>query len=80
MMDDPLEFMTDERMAYLVEKILRDEKKQRVAKFVQLEISRPPEPKIEVLNVEETIARFPTWFKEYDGMTWDDAKSSFFDK
>ena len=36
MMDDPIEFMTDERMVNLMEKLLRDEEKQRVAKFVQL--------------------------------------------
>jgi hypothetical protein len=80
MMDDPLEFMTDERMSHLVENLLRDEEKQRVAKFVQLEVSGPPEPKIDVLNVEETIAHFPEFFKEYDGMTWDDMKSWMFDK
>jgi len=80
MMEDPLEFMTNERMSYLVEKLLRDEEKQKIAKFVQLEIFKPPEYKVEVLNVEETIEQFPSWFKEYDRMTWDDAKSSLFGK
>ena len=79
LMDDSSEFMTDERMSYLIEKQLRDERKERVSKFVQVEISGPPEHKIEVLNVEETIIKFPSWFKKYDGMTWDDAKSSLFD-
>ena len=79
LMDDPLEFMTNERMSLLIENQLRDERKERVSKFVQVEISGPPEHKIEVLNVEETIAKFPSWFKKYDGMTWDDAKSSLFD-
>ncbi len=79
LMDDPLEFMTDERMSHLIEKQLRNERKERVSKFVQIEISGLPENKIEVLNVEETIAKFPSWFKKYDGMTWDDAKSSLFD-
>jgi hypothetical protein len=79
MMDDPLEFMTDDRMMHLIEKLLRDEERERVAKFVQVEISGPPEHKIEVLNTDETIAQFPSWFKEYDGMTWDDFKSSLFD-
>ncbi len=80
MMDDPFEFMTDERMAYLLEKLLRDEEKQRVAKFVQLEICGPPESKIDVLNANETITQFPTWFEDYNGMTWEDAKSSLFEK
>lgn len=80
MMDDPLEFMTDIRMSQLIEKLLRDEEKEKVAKFVQLEFSGPPQPKIEVLNAEETIAQFPNWFEDYDGMTWDDAMSSLFDK
>ena len=79
LMDDPLEFMTNERMSLLIENQLRNERKERVSKFVQVEISGPPKHKIEVLNVEETIAKFPSWFKKYDGMTWDDAKSSLFD-
>ena len=80
MMDNPQEFMTNERMSYLIEKLLHDEEKQKIAKFVQLEISKPPEYKIEVLNVEEAVDQFPSWFQEYDGMTWDDAMSSLFDK
>ena len=79
LMDDPLEFMTNERMSLLIENQLRNERKERVSKFVQVEISGPPEHKIEVLNVEETIAKFPSWFRKYDGMTWDDTKSSLFD-
>jgi hypothetical protein len=79
MMDDPQEFMTDDRMMILIEKLLRDEKRERIAKFVQLEISGPPEHKIEVLNADETISQFPSWFKEYNGMTWGDFKSSLFD-
>ncbi|MGD9397879.1 MAG: hypothetical protein PVJ05_15690, partial [Candidatus Thorarchaeota archaeon] len=34
MMDDPLEFMTDIRMSALIEKQLRDEAKEKVAKFI----------------------------------------------
>jgi hypothetical protein len=79
MMDDPLEFMTDIRMSALIEKQLRDEVKEKVAKFVQIEFSGPSEVKFEVLNVDETITQFPEWFEDYDGMTWDDAKSSLFD-
>lgn len=75
MKDDPLEFMTDIRMSQLIEKLLRDEGWEKVAQFVQIEL-----PSMKVLNIEETIAKFPSWFEEYDGMTWDDAKSSLFDK
>ncbi len=75
MMDDPLEFMTDLRMSNLVEKLLRDEDRANVARFVKLEF-----PALKVLNAEETIARFPDWFEEYDGMTLDESFSSFFDK
>jgi len=80
MMDEPLEFMTNERMSFLIEKLLRDEARERVAKFVQVEFSGPPEYKIQVLNTEETIAQFPSWFKDYNGITWDEAKSRLFDK
>ncbi|MGY5864337.1 MAG: hypothetical protein RTV41_07015 [Candidatus Thorarchaeota archaeon] len=78
--DDPLEFMTEGRMMSLIEKLLRDEENERIAKFVELELSGPPHYSIKVLNVDETITQFPSWFKEYDGMTWDDFTSSLFDK
>jgi len=79
-MDDPTEFMTNERMSYLIERLLRDEEKERISKYVQVEFTGPPDYKIEVLNIEETISQFPSWFKDYDGITWDDAVSRMFDK
>ena len=79
MMDDPLEFMTDIRMSNLIEKLLHNEDWADVAKFVQIDFVGLPEPKIEVLNVEDTISQFPDWFEDYDGMTLDDAYSSLFD-
>ena len=78
--DDPKEFMTVERMMVLVEKILRDEQKEEVAKFVEIDNSGPPYFKSTVLNVDETINQFPSWFKEYDGITWDEFSSSLLDK
>jgi hypothetical protein len=74
-MDDPKEFMTDNRMEILIEKLLRDEDRARVAKFVQIEY-----PSLTVLNAKETIAKFLNWFEPYEDMTWDEAKSSLFDK
>jgi hypothetical protein len=77
--DDPTEFMTEDRMSLLVEKLLRNEENERIAKFVELELTESPYYSIKVLNVEETISRFPSWFKEYGGMTWDEVTSSLFD-
>ncbi|MFW9767404.1 MAG: hypothetical protein ACFFF9_12110 [Candidatus Thorarchaeota archaeon] len=77
--DDPSEFMTDERLSFLIEKLLRKEENEEVAKFVELELGGPPTYETKVLNVDETIAEYPSWFKEYDGKTWDDFKSSLFD-
>jgi len=77
--DDPTEFMTDDRLSYLIEKLLRKEENEEIARFVELELGGPPYYEIEVLNADETIAKFPSRFKEYDGMTWDEAKSSLFD-
>ncbi|MFW9810811.1 MAG: hypothetical protein ACFFE6_15665 [Candidatus Thorarchaeota archaeon] len=78
--DDPLEFMTEERMILLIEQFLSNENTIDVAKYVELEVSGPPYHEITVLNADETIAKFPSWFEEYDGMTWDDFKSRLFDK
>lgn len=66
LIDDPLEFMTEERKMHQIEQLLREERVERVANFVQIEISESPEPKMAVLNVEETIAQFPSWFEKYE--------------
>ncbi|MFX1605164.1 MAG: hypothetical protein ACFFDD_04600 [Promethearchaeota archaeon] len=66
MEDDPLEFMTDMRMSHLIEKLLRDEERGKVARFVQIEISDSPGYNVQVLNCDETIAQFPEWFEEYE--------------
>ena len=78
MMDDPLEFMTDMRMSHLIEKLLRDEGREKVARYVQIAVSDSPSFTLEVLNCDETIAEFSEWFEEFEGMTWDDFKSSLF--
>ncbi|MFW9834487.1 MAG: hypothetical protein ACFFEK_10865 [Candidatus Thorarchaeota archaeon] len=73
--DDSKESMTDIRMEILIDKLLGDEDRAKVAKFVQIDY-----PSLTVLNAKETIAKFPDWFEPYEGMTWDEAKSSLFDK
>lgn len=78
MLDNPDEYMTDMRMSNLVVKFLRGEGRENVAKFVQIEVSGPPGLRMEVLNVEETIAQFPDWFEPLEGMTFDEFKSSLF--
>lgn len=77
--DNPLEFMTDERKMQLIESLIGDKKTEHIAKYVQLELSETPEYKIHVLNVDDTIERFPKWFEEYEGMPWDDFSSRLLD-
>ncbi len=77
--DDSTEFMTDERLSILIERLLQKEEIEVIAKFVELELDGPPYYEIRVFNADDTIAKFPSWFSEYDGMTWDDFKSSLFD-
>lgn len=78
--NDPAEFMTDERAIELIEKILRDEEKERVTKFVEVEQSGPPYHDSAVVNVDETVAQFPSWFKKYDGMTGTKSSSNLIDE
>ncbi|MHA1963848.1 MAG: hypothetical protein ACXACG_06430 [Candidatus Thorarchaeota archaeon] len=66
LIDDPLEFMTEERKRYQIEQVLREKRVEQVANFVQIEISGSSEPKISVLNADETIAQFPSWFEKYE--------------
>lgn len=77
--DDPLEFMTDERKIQQIEKILSDEQNERAAKFVKLEIVESPKLKITVLNSEEAIKQHPSWFEEWDGITWDEVVDTIMD-
>ncbi|MHA2045404.1 MAG: hypothetical protein ACW99G_11455 [Candidatus Thorarchaeota archaeon] len=78
--NDPGEFMTDERAMELIEKILRDGRIERVAKFVEVEQSGPPQHDSEVVNVDEIIAQFPSWFKKYDGTTGTESSSKLHDE
>ena len=69
--DDPMEFMTEERKIEQIEKLLGVGRIERAAKFVELEIVEAPELKIKVLNAEDVIAKHPGWFDKWDGVTWD---------
>ncbi|MFW9786984.1 MAG: hypothetical protein ACFFE2_00200 [Candidatus Thorarchaeota archaeon] len=80
LMYDPNESMTDTRMSILIDRFIFEKEKQDVAQFVKIESSGPPEYRLEVLNIEETIAKFPDWFEPFEGMTWDDTRSRLLDK
>lgn len=77
--DDPLEFMTEERKIQEIERILSNGRNERAAKFVKLEIVESPELKITVLNSEEVIKQNPGWFEAWEGITWDEVVASFTD-
>ena len=70
--DDPLEFMTEERKIKEIENILSSARNERAAKFVKIDIDESPELKITVLNAEEIIAQNPGWFEPWEGVTWNE--------
>ena len=70
--DDPLEFMTEERKIKEIENILSSARNERAAKLVKLDIVESPELKITVLNAEEIIAKNPGWFEPWEGVTWNE--------
>ncbi len=67
--DDPMEFMTEDRKIEQIEKILGVSRIERAAKSVELEIVETPELKIKILNAEEVIAKHPGWFTKRDEVT-----------
>jgi len=67
--DDPLEFMTDERKIQHIENLLSIRRNERAAKAVKLEIVESPDVKIVVLNAEEVITNNPRWFEDWDGVS-----------
>jgi hypothetical protein len=70
--DDPLEFMTEERKIKQIEILLSSARNERAAKFVKVEVVESPRLEITVLNAEETIAKNPGWFSPWEGMTLSD--------
>ncbi|MFW9844516.1 MAG: hypothetical protein ACFFEV_08065 [Candidatus Thorarchaeota archaeon] len=72
LIDDPFEFMTEERKIKQIENLLDSARNERAAKFLLIEILESPEPKITVLNAEETIAQNPGWFEPWEGVTWNE--------
>jgi len=69
LIDDPLEFMTQDRMVAQFERLLSIEKNEMAAKSVQLEITDPPRFTVTVLNAQEVISAHPEWFEPWEGMT-----------
>lgn len=64
--DDPTEYMTEERKIMMVEQLLRDKGFERAAKAVEIEVSEGLEYRILVLNADELISQNPSWFKKYE--------------
>ena len=69
LIDDPLEFMTEERMIAHIEHLLDKERNERAAKTVMLEVIESPDFKVTVMNVDELISQHSGWFEKYDGTT-----------
>lgn len=69
LIDDPLEFMTQDRMIAQFERLLSNEQNELAAKSVQLEITDPPRFTIDVLNAKDLIASHSEWFEPWEGMT-----------
>jgi hypothetical protein len=63
--DNPHEYMTEERKKQQVEMLLRDESVEHCAMAIQLEISEPSNSQISVLNADDIIQNHPEWFDEY---------------
>jgi hypothetical protein len=69
---NPQEPMTTNEKIQHFQNLLYDKGIQQVAEFVRVENSGSPDYTLTVLNIEEAIAKFPMWFKEFKGMAWDD--------
>lgn len=67
--DDPREFLTEERKIQQIEKLLSIARNERAAKAVELEIVESPNLKIVVLNAEDVITNNPSWFEDWEGIS-----------
>ena len=72
LIDDPQEFMTEERKIKQIERILSSARNERAAKLVEVEVVESPRFGVTVLNAEEVIAKNPGWFEPWEGMTMSD--------
>lgn len=71
LISNPHEPMTTDEKKHHFEKLLFDKDIQQVAEFVKIEDSGSPDYTLTVLNIEEAVAKFPMWFTEFKGTTWD---------
>ena len=63
--DNPHEYMTEERKKEQFEMLLRDDSVERCAKAIQLDIEETHAFQVSVLNVDSIIQIHPEWFDEY---------------
>jgi hypothetical protein len=68
LIDNPLEFMTEERKIAHVEQFLSKERNERAARAIILDIIESPEFRVTVMNVDEVVSQHPGWFEKYDVM------------
>ncbi|TFF91334.1 hypothetical protein EU545_04455 [Candidatus Thorarchaeota archaeon] len=64
--DDPSEYVTDQRKIAMVEKLLREKGFEKAAMSVEVEVSEGSVYRITVVNADELISLNPSWFETYD--------------
>jgi hypothetical protein len=64
--DDPSEYVTEQRKIAMVEKLLREKGFEKAAMSVEVEVSEDSVYRITVVNADELISLNPSWFETYD--------------
>jgi hypothetical protein len=77
---DPREYMIDERKMTLIVGLLRDEGVEQAARALEIETEGPPNFKMSPLNIEQLITENPSWFRDFEGPTLEEAYDSLSDK
>jgi len=77
--DDIYDYISEGINKAQFESLLQDEQFVQIAKFIQIKSSERPEFKISVLNIKEAVDRFPNWFEEFKGISWDEFASRLVD-
>ncbi len=47
-----------------------------VSRSLELEVEDSPELEITILNIDEVVTKYPSWFEKYKPTTWDDVEEN----
>ena len=75
--DGPFDSMMPSKQKQQQFQIFLDNKETiEVSRSLDLEVEESPELRIAILNADDVITKYPSWFEKYKPTTWDDVEET----